>query len=69
MLYRSNESVVADHCRIGSLEIISYLCDAGIYDHCRIGSLEIVTLTDENIGLGSLPHRQLRKQQGRLNND
>ena|GEM_PF-1347181 len=40
-----------DHCRIGSLEIISDTITNHINDHCRIGSLEIllaVLLIKEN---------------------
>ena len=42
---------MCDHCRIGSLEIISWTSSTQPTDHCRIGSLEIllaVLLIKEN---------------------
>ena len=32
--------MLADHCRIGSLEMTILYTDIGVTDHCRIGSLE-----------------------------
>ena len=49
-----------DHCRIGSLEIILTGPDFIGYDHCRIGSLENNNNATSTVGIGSLPHRQLR---------
>ena len=53
---------MADHCRIGSLEMPRLvLCDV-VVDHCRIGSLETLSALILVIVLRSLPHRQLRKR-------
>ena len=57
------DAEVADHCRIGSLEIWferDYIYE---YDHCRIGSLETWKFTNNLKLVRSLPHRQLRNME------
>ena len=52
---------ITDHCRIGSLEMISDFHKCAPRDHCRIGSLEMADVVMRIHAERSLPHRQLRK--------
>jgi len=61
------QSVGNVHCRTGSLEIRIMIEMVKHIVHCRTGSLEIYYQYLSNCLHCSLPHRQLRKQKGRLN--